>query len=228
MTTKVRVAILDDHPSSVDGYLHRLKDVPQVEVVGTAAYGDELEPMLVNHPAEVLLLDVNVPTSAENRNPYPILHAIPHLLQSHPNLAVLVISMLNERHLIQGVMDAGASGYILKDDGAAWRELSAIIQSVSAGGIYLSQEAYQQVLKRQLKDAGPVLTNRQREVLSLCCAYPDISASDLSAELKLRPSTVRNLLSNAYLRLGVRTRAGAISRARELGLITPLPPGAET
>lgn len=227
MTAKVRIAILDDHPSTVDGYLQRLQDVPQFEVVGTAAYGVELEPMLASHPAEVLLLDVNVPTSAENRNPYPILHAIPQLIQSYPDLTVLIISMLNDRHLIQGVMDAGASGYILKDDGAAWRELGAIIQSVAAGGIYLSQEAHQQLLKRQPKGTDPALTFRQQEVLSLCCAYPDISTADLATKLNLRASTVRNLLSNAYLRLGARTRAGAIAKARELGLITPLPPGIE-
>jgi len=228
MTAKVRIAILDDHPGTVDGYLYRLQEAPQIEVVGTAAYGVELELMLASRPAEVLLLDVNVPTSPENRNPYPILHAIPQLIQSYPDLAVLIISMLNDRHLIQGVMDAGASGYILKDDGVAWRELGAIIQLVAAGGIYLSQEAHQQLLKRQPKGTDPALTFRQQEVLSLCCAYPDISTADLATKLNLRASTVRNLLSNAYLRLGVRTRAGAIARARELGLITPLPPGTET
>ncbi len=227
MTTKVRIAILDDHPSTVEGYLYRLKDVPQLEVVGTAAFGVELEPMLASCLADVLLLDVNVPTAPKNRNPYPILHVIPQLLQAYPNLAVLVISMLNDRQLIQSVMEAGASGYILKDDGTAWRELGVIVQSVTTGGIYLSQEAHQQLLKRQPRDLEPLLSFRQKEVLSLCCAYPDISSADLASSLNLRPSTVRNLLSNAYLRLGVRTRAGAVAKARELGLITPVPPGTE-
>src|SRR6188474_1832226 len=105
MTEKIRVAILDDHQSIVDGYVYRLEKEPQVEVVATMGFGEELEPTLKNIPVDVLLLDVNVPTSNENRNPYPILHAIPRLLQAHPDLNILVISMHAERGLIRAVME---------------------------------------------------------------------------------------------------------------------------
>lgn len=93
MSKKIRVAILDDHQSIVDGYVYRLEKDPQIEIVAMMGFGDELEPTLVKTPADVLLLDVNVPSSEENRNPYPILHSIPRLLQSHPDLNILVISM---------------------------------------------------------------------------------------------------------------------------------------
>src|ERR1051326_2975104 len=116
MPEKIRVIILDDHQSVVDGYLFRLGNLPQIEIVTTLAFGDELEPALVNSPIDVLLLDVGVPVSANDPNPYPILHIIPSVLQRYPNLAILVISMYSDRSMIRAVMEVGASGYILKDD----------------------------------------------------------------------------------------------------------------
>ena len=107
MSEKIRVTILDDHQNIIDGYMYRLSAVSQIEVVATISYGEELESTIAKHPTDVLLLDVNVPTSPENPNPYPILHAIPKLLQIYPELNILVISMHAERGLIRAVMDAG-------------------------------------------------------------------------------------------------------------------------
>src|SRR5436190_14369237 len=98
---KIKVAILDDHPITIDGYLYRLMQAPDVEVVATARFASELDPLLGKQHVDVLFLDVNVPTDPDNPNPYPILHVIPKLLQTYSDLAVLVISMLTERALIQ-------------------------------------------------------------------------------------------------------------------------------
>jgi DNA-binding NarL/FixJ family response regulator len=224
MSSKIRVAILEDHQSTIDGYLYRLKDLPQFEVAGTAAFGVELESLLVEHSADIVLLDVCVPTAPDNPSPYPVLHIIPDLLQRHSNLAVLVISMLTERALIQAVMDSGASGYILKDDSAAIRQLGSILLSVASGGVYLSEQARQKLFKHPPKESEPILTQRQIEALSLCAAYPDESLTNLAAKLSVTNSTIRNLLSGAYLRLGVSHRAAAVTKARQLGLITPTEP----
>lgn len=222
MSSKIRVAILDDHQSIIDGYLHRLGAAPEIEVVATASFGEELEPMLARRPTDVLLLDVQVPTAPDNPNSYPILHLIPRLLQTHPDLAILVISVHSTRALIRAVMEAGASGYVLKDDQATIRELDAVVRTVASGGIHLSKLAHELLLKRQ-PDEGDVLTQRQREALSLCAAYPDLPTTELAVRMGVTNSTVRNLLSGAYLRLGVHTRAAAIARARQLGLISPEP-----
>lgn len=223
---KVRVAILEDHQSTIDGYLYRLGRMPQIEVVGAAYSGTEMEALLDHCPVDVLFLDIQVPTGPDNLNPYPILHVIPKLLQSYPELAVLVISMLTERTLIQAVMDAGASGYILKDDRAAIEQLGAIVLSITGGGIYLSQQANLQLQQSHAKKTGVVLTARQLEAMSLCAAHPDWSRSQLAQNMGVSISTARNLLSNAYLRLGVPNLTAAIAKARQLGLVTPLPPTA--
>lgn len=221
---KVRVAILDDHQSIIDGYIYRLNSTPGVEVVATATFGEELEPMLHKHPVDVLLLDLSVRTSEENSNPFPILYMIPKLLQKHPDLAVLVISMFTEPGLMRSIVEAGASGYMLKDDTGAFRELGNVVLSVAHGGIYFSRRAHGLYLQSERSEEENRLTPRQLEVLSLCAAYPDLSTYDLAQKMSVSNSTVRNLLSSAYLRLNVHSRTAAIEKARELGLITPRPP----
>lgn len=217
----IRVAILDDHQPIIDGYLYRLGSVPNIEVVATMHYGDELEQVVARTPVDVLLLDIGVPTSATNPNPYPIHFAISNLLQRYPDLTILVISMYAQRAMIKSVMEAGASGYILKDDQAAIKELPAIIQTVDSGGIYLSQSAATEIYKRRTGQLEQSLSLRQVEVLSLCASRPDATTTDLAQWMNIANSTVRNLLSSAYIKLKVRNRAAAIAKARQMNLLKP-------
>ena len=225
MSDKIRVTIIEDHQSIIDGYIYRLSANPQIEVVATTMYGEELESILAEHPTNVLIADINVPTAQDNRNPYPILHLIPKLLQKHPDLNILVISMYNKPTIIQTVMEAGASGYILKDDQATIQDLANVVTMVAKGGIHLSQPAFEQLFKRAIPES--TLTQRQLEALSLCAAYPDASSAELASRLGVANSTMRNLLSGAYLHLKVHTRAAAIIKATQLGLISPFSTTAE-
>jgi two-component system, NarL family, nitrate/nitrite response regulator NarL len=222
MTQKIRITILDDHQNIIDGYVFRLTANPQIEIAATINFGEELEPALAEHPTDVLLLDVNVPASADNPNPYPILHAIPRLLQIYSKLSILVISMYAERGLIRAVMEAGASGYILKDDQTTARDLASVVLSVAAGGIHFSQKAYE-IYSTHLSKENMLLTTRQLEALSLSGAYPNYSTAELATRMSVSNSTVRNLLSGAYMKLNVNNRAAAIAKAQQLGLITPIP-----
>ena len=224
MSKKIRVTILDDHQTIIDGYRFRLGKSSRVEVVAAIHTGEELYPTLEKHPTDVLLLDVNVPISAENPNPYPILHVIPTLLQQYSDLTILVISMHAERSLIRAVMEAGASGYILKDDQTSLRDLENVVSSVSNGGFYLSRQVKDGLLKVGGMGGESILSKRQLEVLSLCLSYPDSSTADLAKKMSISNSTVRNLLSGAYIKLDVHTRIAAVTKARQLGLISPESP----
>jgi two-component system nitrate/nitrite response regulator NarL len=221
MDKKIRVAILDDHQGIIDGYLYRLSSAADIEVVATMLYGQELEPILAQKKVEVLILDVHVPTGPHNPNPYPILHLIPMIVQVYPDIAILIISMHAQRTLIHTVVESGARGYILKDDQASIRDLPNVVRTLAGEGIYLSEHAYQQLRKRYTGELDQPLSGRQLEALSLCAAYPDASTNDIARMMTIAPSTLRNLLSNGYLKLNVRTKAAAVARARQLGLITP-------
>ena len=224
MFEKIQVTILDDHQSIIDSYLYRLNSIPQIKVVATIAYGEELELTLAEHPTDVLLLDVNVATSRSNVNPYPILHLIPKLLERYSDLNILVISMYAERGLIRAVMEAGANGYILKDDLSSIRNIGDIVLTIANGAIHFSSKAHQLLLKNQPgSDDEPFLSSQQVEVLALCQTYPDDSSAQIAARLSVANSTVRKLLSSAYVKLDVHTRSAAIAKAQQLGLITTTP-----
>ncbi len=218
---KVRVAIVDDHQSVIDGYQFRLSDTPQVEVVGTASYGDDLEPLVANHEIDVLLLDVSIPISELNPSPTPILYLVPKLRQQYPRMAIIIISMHTERPLIKALTEAGISGYILKDDHFTIRQLGWAIMSVANGGMYFSKQAHKMLLNNS--SAKDMLTARQIEVLNLLAAYPHLTTSAAALELEVAHSTVRNLLSDIYLRLDVPNRSAAIIKAQQMGLIPPNP-----
>ncbi|MGD2158252.1 MAG: response regulator transcription factor, partial [Anaerolineales bacterium] len=180
------------------------------------------DPLLVRYEPDVLILDVFVPTSPDNPNPFPILQAIPKWLQLYPQLSVLVISMYSIRTLVKAIMEAGASGYIIKDDQATIRELDSVIRTVAQGGVYLSREVYKYLINQSSE--GSLLTSRQQQALSLSAAYPDSTTAELADRLGVAHSTMRNLLSEAYLRLNVHSRTAAMVKAKQLGLITPQEP----
>lgn len=217
MKDKIKVVILDDHQSIVDGYLYRLSQTPEIEVVATLAYGDDVESALLKHPVDVLILDVEVPASPSNPNPYPILHIIPKLLQQYPALLILVISMHSDPGLIRTLIGAGATGYILKGDSQKIQELGKWILSLVKGELCFSDKALQALVGKRDEPFTP----RQLEALSLCASYPNSKTAELARKMKIADSTLRNLLSTVYMKLGVQTRAAAIAKAREIGIITP-------
>jgi len=220
MLSKIRVAILDDHQSIIDGFFYRLSMDPRIQIVGTAIYGEDLEPIIAENAVDVLLLDISVPNSPSDHNPYPILHFIPLLLQKFTNLHILIISMFTQNSLIDALVNTGISSYIFKDDQPSIQKLDKIVEIIANGGIYFSQGACRYVREQP---AGSLLTPRQLEALSLCASRPDGDTISLAGNLGITGSTMRNLLSGAYLRLGIRTRAAAIARANQLGILPKKP-----
>lgn len=226
MEKKVRVAILDDHQSILDGFQYRLMNAKDIEVVASASYGEDLLPMLQNNPIDVLLLDLSVPSSAENGNQFPMIFALRTLQDDFPELKVIVISTFKEKALVKNAIERGVRGYIYKDDQASIQQLARIVMIVSAGGNYFSAGAYFDMSDGSSKVN---LTPRQSEVLEVASAYPDDATDELARRLNISGSTLRNILSSSYTRLGVHTRSAAIDKVRKLGIVPVIkqPPGVE-
>lgn len=219
---KIRVAILDDHAATAEGYRARLSVEPDFEVVNVLHYAEELEPFLRQYPVDVLLLDIEVKASRENPTQYSTVYLVPRLLDLFPDLSVLVISMHGGRAMIETVMDAGAGGYLLKDDLQSFRELPSILRTISSGGMYLSPLASKRWRKRRTGELREMALSRsQLEALSLCAAYPNARLPELAQKMHVANSTIRVTLSGAYRRLGVNTRQAAVAKARELGILPP-------
>lgn len=218
MKKSISVAILEDHQSVVDGYMYRLRDEPQIEVVLTTAYSLHLEQSLRDIEVDILLLDIHVPISPENASYTPILLFVNKLKQTYPQMAIIIISMHSSHSLIKALSDAGASGYILKDDHKTIHRLKWVIMTVANGGVYYSKTAHE-ALMSSIREDKSILTPRQIEVISLLAAYPHLTSASAAFELNISHSTVRNLLSDIYSRLNVKNRSAAILAAQQKGLI---------
>lgn len=217
MSEQIQIGILEDHVATTIGLKATLNANPRLSVAWTAQYFQNLEEYLQKHTTHLLLLDVGLPKSPEQTDPYPIFHVIPNLLEKYPEIKILVISMHSRPALFKAIKNAGASGYILKHDVDSFNRLDEILLDIYENdGIYYSPEVMA-ILSNP--NEIPSLTKRQNEILSLITSQPGISNVELAEVLFVAPSTVRNHLSDIYLKLGVNSRTSAILKAQQLGLL---------
>lgn len=218
MQPQIRVAILESHQSTVDGYCYRLHSVPGVTVVSSYLYAMDLKNDYINNRTDILITGIDVPVSSVNRNPFPILNLIDQLKSCCPDTRILVISYINQSQLTSLLLKKGINGFILKEDQKAILKLGQIVEIIAGGDFFFSKELHKELYTQ---NHHSLLTDRQFEVLTLCAAYPDDDTFTLSKQLKISSSTLRNILSSIYIKLQVRTRAAAILKARQLGLLPP-------
>jgi DNA-binding NarL/FixJ family response regulator len=216
---KIRMIILEDHIATAEGYRARLAGEPDIEIVAMLSYGQELEDALGKTPCDVLLLDLRVPISAENRDSFPTMYLLPDLLERHPDLSVLVISMYDRPAMIDAVLEAGADGYVLKDDNEAYQELPMLVRMIARGNMYLSARVRENWEAYRMDEAQPNLTPRQVQALSLCASFPNERLPELAQRMNLANATLRATLWGAYRKLGVNSRPAAVTRARQIGLL---------
>jgi len=216
----LRVALLDAEQGILDGYHFRLDPLYHIHIVAEALTGAEFEEQLAQRPADVALLGLLAPAAPDNPAAYPLVHAIPRLRQHYPGLAILVVAHLADPQQIHTLIEAGARGYLVKSDAGIYPALSQILVSVAHGGVYYSPTAEAALRQHDPEAAGPrVLSRRQLQAVALCAAYPRRTLHDIAQEMDVSASTVRNLLSQAYQRLNVASRAEAVLRAQQLGLL---------
>ena len=221
MGKHITIGILEDHLVTAEGYKARLERNPRLKVSWMATFYEEVFDNMQESLTDLLILDVNVLNAPGDLEPFPIHHAISDIQEKYPEVKIIVISMLNQPALIRSIQRAGASGYILKDDGDSFRRLDEILIEVAThDSIYFSPFA-----AKVLTNPGeiPTLSRRQMEVLSLLASNSFLSTRELAEQLFIAPSTFRNHVSDIFLKLGVNSRTAAILRAKQLGLIADDP-----
>ena len=215
---RIHVLIADDHLFYREGVRTLLQGVPDIEVVGEAATGDEAITQAAQFQPHVILMDIKMPGLNGIEATRRIQHTSSHI-------GVLVVTMFEDDDSVFAAMRAGARGYLLKD--ADQDELVQAVRAVSRGQAIFSPAIAQRliqyfaVLPSQAPHAGPPLvfpelTDREREVLALI-ARGDSNAA-IAHRLVLSIKTVQNHVSNIFSKLQVADRAQAIVRARAAGL----------
>jgi len=150
----IRVLLVDDHPMVRDGLRARLASVARVQVVAEAGTAAEAMMELDASTPAVVVMDVGLKGSNG-------IELTRQMLARSPAVRVLMFSMYDNTEYVQQALQAGASGYVLKD--APGREIVAAIEAVAAGGAFLSPALTQQLFRTP--ERRPLLSPRENEVL---------------------------------------------------------------
>ncbi|RYU14236.1 response regulator transcription factor [Nocardioides iriomotensis] len=209
----MRVLVVDDHPLYREGLVGAIDTMPGKEVVGEAADGAEAVRRTAELAPDVVVMDLHMP----ELNGVDATRAI---TASHPDVAVLVLTMLEGDDSVFAAVRAGAKGYLLK--GADRAEIGRALDAVAHGEVVFSSSIAQRVLAFFAggRAAGatpfPELTDREREVLDLVAR--GLTNAEIARRLVVSDKTVRNHVSNVFAKLHVAGRAEAVARARDAGL----------
>jgi DNA-binding NarL/FixJ family response regulator len=212
MPETLRILVAEDHPLFRKGVISLLGSVPDFEVVGEAATGEEAVARAIELQPDVVLMDLQMP----NVNG---IEATRWLLQDSPSIRVLVVTLFEDDDSVFMALRAGARGYVLKD--VDEEELVRAIRAVGGGEAIFSPAVATRMLAyfaapKAPPQVFPTLTDRERGILHLIAqGHPNPS---IAQQLHLSPKTVGNYVSNIFAKLQVADRAQAIIRAREAGM----------
>jgi DNA-binding NarL/FixJ family response regulator len=173
----IRLLLVDDHPLVRDGLRARLEAVPGFEVVGEAGNAAEARERMAALQPSLVLMDVGM----KDVNGIELTAL---LLEAHPSLQVLMLSMYDNPEYVHRAMQSGARGYVLKDSPAT--EIIAAIEAVAGGGTFLSPAVTKRLFRNQ--EARPVLSPRESEILSALAR--GLSSKHIAREMDVSVRTV--------------------------------------
>lgn len=207
---KIRVMLVDDHAvvrSGLSAFLIVNKDF---ELVGEAESGEEAIRKAPQLQPDVVLMDLKMPGMGG-------VAAIRALHQEDPALRIIALTSYVDEGLVQGALQAGANGYLMKNVSAA--ELANAIRSADVGRMTLSPEATEALISAATHPVipGEDLTERERDVLKLL--IKGLSNAEVAEQLIISTSTVKYHIGNIYSKLGVDSRVAAVSLAIQRQLV---------
>ena len=212
MTTKIILA--DDHKVLRSGLKSLLESEADLEVIAEADDGREVVKLAKKLDPDIVILDIGMP----NMNG---IQATQHIVAEVPNTRVLALSMHSDHQFVVNMLQAGASGYMLKD--CAYEELITAVRAVISGKFYLSKDITGLVVNdyiNKLKDANsigePVLTSRERETLQLLAEGK--STSQAADQLNVSVKTIETHRKNIMDKLDIHSIAELTKYAVRTGL----------
>ncbi len=212
----LRILLAEDHAILREGIRSLLASIPEFEVVGEAEDGLQAVAQAKQLEPDLVLIDLSMPLMNGTE-------AIRQIKHRTPVTKVVVMTVHKTDEHVRAALDAGAEGYLLKDDRS--QDMLAAIRSVVAGGTYLSPKICGRVVSGYLGQASTqgaglpwdALTDREREVLKLVaegCKNREI-AEHLCVSLK----TVEKHRANVMKKLDLHSAAGLTAYAFENGLV---------
>jgi len=204
----VTVLIADDHPVVREGLRGMLAAEPGITVVGEAGSGDEAVTMARMHRPDVVLMDLRMPGGDG-------VLATAGILATAPGTRVVVLTTYETDVDIVRAVEAGATGYLLKDTPRS--DLVSAIRAAARGETVLGPTVAGRLVSHLRRPAADPLSARETEVLMLVARGQ--TNAEIGRALYISEATVKTHLLRAFGKLGVSDRTAAVTRAIELGML---------
>lgn len=211
----IHVLVADDHKVFRDGIASILEDVEDIQVVAQAADGREVLQKLQEIKTDIILMDISMGDAGG-------IMTTTLVKKDFPKVQILALSMHDESNYIVGMLEAGASGYLLKEAGSA--EMIKAIREVAAGKTYYSQQVSAVLVqrltqgnKKKEKKVGVPLTRRELEILELIAE--EYTNPEIAKKLFISIRTVDTHRRNLIEKLEVKNTAGLVKYAIHNGII---------
>ena len=208
MSQTIRIILADDHPVVRDGLKGMIASQEDLSVVGEASDGEELVRLAGEVAADVALVDLRMPVLDG-------VSAIALLRESSPALHVLVLTTYDSDADIRRAVEAGATGYLLKD--APREELFRAIRGTARGDSYLSPAVASRLVDQVRSPVHDKLSPREVEVLTLVAQGS--ANKEIAHTLRLSEATVKSHLLHIFEKLGAADRTHAVTIAVRRGII---------
>lgn len=208
----IRVMLVDDHTVVRSGLSAFLLAFDDLELVGEAASGERAIQLCQQNQPDVVLMDLMMPGMDGAT-------ATGLIKEKCPQIQVIALTSFKEKELVEGALQAGAIGYLLKDVSAD--ELANAIRAAAAGKPTLAPEAAQvliQATRAPAEKPGFDLTEREREVLRLM--IQGLNNNQIAERLVVSISTAKFHVSSILSKLGVTSRTEAVAYAIQNKLVT--------
>jgi two-component system response regulator NreC len=214
MTASIRIIIADDHTIFRSGLNMLLNSEPDIDVVGEAEDGHAAVAAAVDLHPDVVLMDIGMP----NLNG---IEATKKIKEQAPDIHILVLTMHRSDEYFFKMLEAGASGYILK--GAETSELISAVRAVANGDVFLYPSMAGRLVKEflqrsaKLSDPSTRLTEREMEILQMIAK--GFTNKEIASRSVLSPSTVHSHRANLLQKLQLNSRRELVQYAIEHGLL---------
>lgn len=204
----IRIVLADDHPVVRAGLRAMLSGDPDLDMIGEAVTPDDAVALATDLTPDVVLMDLQFGTDQTGADATRRIRALPN------PPAVLVLTNYDTDSDILDAVEAGASGYLLKD--APPEELIAAIHAAASGETALAPAIAGRLLAR-MRSPQPSLSARETEVLRLVA--DGATNNEIAAQLHISDATVKSHLVHIYTKLDVPSRTAAVATARDTGLL---------
>lgn len=212
----MKIALVDDHKLFRKGIRSLLEEINGIEVVFEAANGQELLDQMAQNPAQIILLDLEMPVMDG-------VTVLPLIREQYPATKVIILTMHQDDQFIVHLLELGAQGYLLKD--TELEELENALDSVEKNGFYFNDRTSRAMLTRLVRkqkiiptfsDIDP-LTEREQDVLLLICK--EKTTAEIAEELFLSPRTIEGYRNRLLEKTGAKNTAGLVVFAARQGFL---------